>query len=303
VWIEVDYDGAVPESDETNNTILRSITVYDVPQTTLTIGIPKIVASTTYILPTTPLSFASPDRTGEGPPVVWYRIDSGPWSSIAEGAPFTLFGGPHTISYNATDALGGVETTHDSSAFVDDLPPETLPTVSNATQGKLVTFSATDSGSGVDGTQYRVDVGPWTDYNGTAVSITAPGNHTVEFRSTDRLGNREPTRTVIVSIAEAPASVAPAFNAKPLLAAVFAATLLLTGWFASPSSDPPRRRRWFLTVAVPPAIVEVATGASSLGFAAMAVPGGSLGLPIDVAILLLGLLTILFSRRRMLRSS
>ena len=99
----------------------------------------------------------------------------------------------------------------------------------------------------------------------------------------------------------APTGAAAGFNVKPILALVFGAALLLAGWFAAPTADPPRRRRWFLTVALPPALIELATGAVSLAVPEMAVPGGSLGLPVDVALLLIGLLVILFSRRRALR--
>ena len=302
VWIEVDYGDAVPEANETNNTISGMITVYDVPTTTLAIGSPKIVtATTTYLLPVTPLSFSSPDRTGEGQPTIWYHVDTGGWSSIAAGGPFTLPGGPHTISYNATDPLGGVEPTNFATVFVDDVPPETVPMVSNATDGKLVSFSATDGGSGVNWTEYRMDNGLWIHYNGTAVPVTAPGNHTVDFRSTDLLGNREPTRTLILSVTEAPGTAALALNVKPVIATVFAASLLLAGWFAASSLDPPKRRRWLLTFVAPIAIVELITGAISLGVAEMAVPGGFLGLPVDLALLIFGLLAILFARRNALR--
>ena len=173
--------------------------------------------------------------------------------------------------------------------------------VSNATDGKLVSFSATDGGSGVNWTEYRMDNGLWIHYNGTAVPVTAPGNHTVDFRSTDLLGNREPTRTLILSVTEAPGTAALALNVKPVIATVFAASLLLAGWFAASSLDPPKRRRWLLTFVAPLAIVELITGAISLGVAEMAVPGGFLGLPVDLALLIFGLLAILFARRNALR--
>ena len=300
--VEVDYGNAVPEADETNNLHSGTTTVYDVPATSLRIGTPRVVTTATYITSSTPLSFISPDRTGQGPPAIWYRVDSGPWTSISEGTAFMLPGGPHTITFNATDALGGVEPSHLEDVIVDDLPPETRAAVANATGGKAVTFTASDLGVGVSWTEYRVDGGAWTRDNGTGVRITAAGNHTVEFRSADLLGNLEPTRTVQVPVAGASPNPSAGFNVKPALAVVFGAMLLLAGWFAAPSPDPPRRRRWFLTVVLPPAALELATGAVSLVVPAMAVPGGSLGVPVDAALLAIGLLVIVFSRRRALRA-
>ena len=302
VWVEVDYTGAVPEGNETNNTASGTITVYDVPITYMQIGTPRIYGATPYILPTTGIQFNSPDRTGEGPPTIWYRVDSGSWKSIADWQAFTLTGGPHTITWNATDRLGGVEPSKVAGVFVDDLPPVTVATVSNATDGKIVSFVATDSGCGFNWTEYRIDGGNWARYNGTGVLITAPGNHAVEFRSADRLLNLEATRTVTVKVEGAPANPSAGFNVKPALAAVFAVMLFLAGWFAAPSPDPPRRRRWLLTVVLPPAAIELATGAVSLGVPEMAVPGGSLGVPVDAALLILGLLVIWFSRQRALRA-
>ena len=56
-------------------------------------------------------------------------------------------------------------------------------------------FTATDSGSGVDYTQYSLDGGAhWT--NGNAVTIDGPSASTVSFRSADLAGNLEQTKTV-----------------------------------------------------------------------------------------------------------
>ncbi len=56
-------------------------------------------------------------------------------------------------------------------------------------------FTATDSGSGVDYTQYSLDGGAhWT--NGNAVTIDGPSASTVSFRSADQAGNLEQAKTV-----------------------------------------------------------------------------------------------------------
>ena len=301
IWVEVDYANAVPEADETNNVLVGTVTVYDVPATSLVIGSPKVVAGITYVHPLTSLSLFSPDRTGEGPPTIWLRLDSDPWVTMEEGRVFTIALGPHRLTYNATDRLGGIEPSHVADIYVDGLPPETVPTVANASGGKVVSLVATDVGVGLNWTEYRVDGGAWTRYTSSGILITDPGNHSIEFRSADLLGNVEANRTVFVLIEGAPANPAAGFNVKPILAAIFAAMLFLAGWFATPSPDPPRRRRWLLTVVLPPALLELATGAVSLGVPEMAVPGGSLGVPVDTALLLIGMFVIYVSRRKSLR--
>jgi PKD repeat protein len=67
---------------------------------------------------------------------------------------------------------------------------------------------AAGSGSGVDFTEYRADGGAWTKATNTAganpfasqVTVSAEGQHTVEFRSTDKAGNAEATRSVAFGI-------------------------------------------------------------------------------------------------------
>jgi hypothetical protein len=67
-----------------------------------------------------------------------------------------------------------------------------------------LTLAASDSGSGVLMTQYRIDTGAWT--SGTVVDVAAPadhsrdGRHVVGYRSTDLAGNVEQIRTLTLWI-------------------------------------------------------------------------------------------------------
>lgn len=70
------------------------------------------------------------------------------------------------------------------------------------------TLAATDEGSTVAGTEYRIDAGAWSAYAG-AVTVTGDGRHQVEYRSTDTAGNTETAHVVDVSVdTVAPASTA-----------------------------------------------------------------------------------------------
>lgn len=104
----------------------------------------------------------------------------------------------------------------------DEAPTDTTAPVTTATwtpaapdgqNGWFVTapgftLGATDEGSTVAGTEYRIDAGTWTAYTGP-VSLTGDGRHQVEYRSTDTAGNTEAAHVVDVSVD----SVAPASTA------------------------------------------------------------------------------------------
>ena len=83
----------------------------------------------------------------------------------------------------------------------DDTAPVTTSSADTAWHKDpvTVTLSATDAGSGVAETKYRIDGGAWQTYT-AGFSISAEGDHTVQFYSVDRVGNQEPTRTAHVKI-------------------------------------------------------------------------------------------------------
>ncbi|MFI7541832.1 OmpL47-type beta-barrel domain-containing protein [Actinoplanes sp. NPDC049599] len=78
-------------------------------------------------------------------------------------------------------------------------PDTTAPTVSASVSGSrdasgsylgtaTVTVNASDAGSGVDTVEYQIDDTSWTRYP-QPVAVTAVGDHSVQFRATDRSGN------------------------------------------------------------------------------------------------------------------
>ena len=83
---------------------------------------------------------------------------------------------------------------------IDTKPPLTssdAPTTWSKT-AVTVHLTASDAGSGVASTQYKLDAGAWT--TGTAVTIAADGVHTLAYRSTDALGTVEAERSATVRI-------------------------------------------------------------------------------------------------------
>jgi PGF-CTERM protein/PGF-pre-PGF domain-containing protein len=116
--------------------------------------------------------------------------------------------GTYTVTYRSVDEAGNVEDERTVEFGIDASPPLTFLT-RNASASYAgwydsdvaLNFSLFESYSGVNVTRYRVDGGDWTtaDPNAT-VRLTTDGNHTVEYYSVDRAGNRERTWTEFVKI-------------------------------------------------------------------------------------------------------
>jgi PKD repeat protein len=88
----------------------------------------------------------------------------------------------------------------------DVTPPETTHTLDRQPDGAVrVTLAAVDdaTGSGVARTEYRVGAGAFVPYD-APFTLTAPGEHLVEYRSLDRAGNAEPAQPLRIAIAGAP---------------------------------------------------------------------------------------------------
>jgi hypothetical protein len=78
----------------------------------------------------------------------------------------------------------------------DTVPPVTICTLNGEMYGDIyvsnvtVTLTATDNGSGVAYTKYKLDAGAWTTYTAPFI-VSEDGSHSVSFYSVDRNGNTE----------------------------------------------------------------------------------------------------------------
>ncbi len=157
----------------------------------------------------TSCSFAA--GTTIGSPVATSGFASQSWglSSLTDGAQYTVVA-------RATDVAGNTTDSAPTTVTLDETAPTTTDNAPAGSQSSdvTVTLSPTDgSGSGVASTSYRVDGGAW--HVGTSVVVTAPadhsndGSHTIDYASTDNVGNVEAVRHATVTIDTQPPGGAP----------------------------------------------------------------------------------------------
>jgi hypothetical protein len=188
------------------------------PLTTLSIGTPKFISGAdTYITSTTSLTLTATDA-GSGVHHIEYNIDGAGWIIYSGSFYVTGSDGSHTISYRSIDNLNNVEPTQSDVVLLDNTPPITTMTIGDPTYTNLygdvyvtshtdLSLSATDTGSGVDYTHYRINEGGWNTYS-TAFQLTGPdGPYQVDFYSVDHLGNTEVTQSQTLLLDNTPPQV------------------------------------------------------------------------------------------------
>ncbi len=161
----------------------------------------------TYVTSATVFSLISTDA-GSGVKTVSYIIDSGVGPSYDR--PFTINKpGSHTLRFHAVDRLMNQEMESVVDVHVDDEPPVTTLTISQSYQDSdplrvdleaEFNLTASDAGSGLATTFYRIDNGSWAQYFlPFNLSDCQQGVHVVHFYSVDNLGNDEEVMWMVVS--------------------------------------------------------------------------------------------------------
>jgi hypothetical protein len=151
--------------------------------------------------------------SGSGVAVVEYNVDGGPWTRYTEPVVVSRLGA-HMVHYRASDVAGNTSPERMVSFTVVEAPVEdtTPPEVSAAVSGErdpagdylgraTVTVTATDAGSGVDSVEYEVDDTGFRPYTGPVV-VSAAGDHSVQYRATDRAGNTSAVESVSFRVVE-----------------------------------------------------------------------------------------------------
>jgi hypothetical protein len=188
------------------------------PATLFEPGAPSYGTGPVYITPDTTLSLNATDNYS-GVNRTLIIIDSKNTMEYSGGFHENQ-PGSHNITYWSVDEAGNIEAQRTAWFFVDDKAPATeLAFVgANFTAGGSVFVGAgtqlvlngLDVGSGLNRTIYQIDGTGWRQYDGP-FNISSGGNHTVQYRSMDNLGQQETVRNVLLTVDVSP----PQTNAAP----------------------------------------------------------------------------------------
>ncbi len=107
--------------------------------------------------------------------------------------------GTNTIRYRSTDAADNTESTKTVTIKIDDTAPVTTSNTSPSyTSTATISLLATDAMSGVSTTHYRLDSDTWSV--GTTMTTINCGTHTLQWYSTDAVGNVESIKSATFDV-------------------------------------------------------------------------------------------------------
>ena len=142
-----------------------------------------------------------------------FHNEGSPWSnwenySTTKNWVLASGEGEHEVTCKVRDKAGNPLTNLDTIKL-DETPPHTTCTLDGEMQDDeyisdvTVTLNANDNLSGVDNTQYRLDMEEWTTYTDSFV-VSEEGTHTVDYYSVDNIGNIETIKTCTFTITYPP---------------------------------------------------------------------------------------------------
>ncbi|MEU8265326.1 family 16 glycoside hydrolase [Micromonospora sp. NPDC048999] len=167
--------------------------------------------------------------TESGVEKVEYSLDGSAYTTYTTPVTVTQ-PGQHTVTYRATDRAGNTSEPA-TITFTVVTPPDpdtTPPTVTAVLSGQqdgegsyvgaaTVTLTATDTESGVDKIEYSLDGQAYATYS-SPVTVNHPGQHTVTYRATDRVGNTsEPATVTFTVVAVSHNPECPVLDTRPVV--------------------------------------------------------------------------------------
>src|SRR5947199_70623 len=172
---------------------------------------------------------ATDDSSGVA--AIHFRTDGGAWQSYA--GPFAVAAdGTHAVDYYSTDNTGNTETLHSVTVKLDTVAPVSSAQLAGtqAADGSYVssvdvTLTSTDTTSGVQSSQYRVDASAWRSY-ASAFPLSGNGTHTLEFSALAVAANSEGAKIFVVRISGS--TFGP-----PVTVLHMTGTVGLNGWYVS----------------------------------------------------------------------
>ena len=126
---------------------------------------------------------------------IWYNLDDEGWQTY--DAPFTVAGdGVHTVEYYSDDTDGNEEPVRTAKVMIDLAPPVISADIDGAIGGDgwlvsnaSVTFTVTDSASGLAFVRYQLDGGDWVEMEDNELVVMGEGPHTIAYCAVDVAGH------------------------------------------------------------------------------------------------------------------
>ncbi|WP_335495962.1 OmpL47-type beta-barrel domain-containing protein [Neobacillus drentensis] len=142
-----------------------------------------------------------------------YRLNNGDWQTYDTSITVSS-SGKNQLEYRSIDTAGNMEETQTLPINIDKTAPTTTITpVKNMWVNGNIVFNlvGNDPLSGVSKTEYQINNGAWQKYIAPVI-LSNQGQYQIHFRSTDKLGNVETTKTASYKIDK----LAPNTTASPV---------------------------------------------------------------------------------------
>jgi len=151
-----------------------------------------------YVSPRTTFALAATDNKA-GVKNIYYRIDGGERVTYNSEFKMTNVRGVHNVKYDANDLVENLSSNHYINVFMDNEGPETGIIYSNPqfmdrdtlfiTSKSNISLKTRDDASGVKSVEYSIDGDGFKNY--AQFTLPNEGYHTIKFRSTDNVNNKE----------------------------------------------------------------------------------------------------------------
>jgi hypothetical protein len=173
---------------------------------------PIVVSGVNYLSASDSVAFALQAKDdASGVKQIWVGIDGKPLSQYLKPLYF-LQEGPHTLTYFAEDNVGNKEDSKSIALYTVSVAPRTnaMPIGKMVNTGGInfarpdlhVQLTATENVVGLERIEWRFDKETEFHTYMEPLRFDKPGLQTIVFRSVDRTGNVEPSRTFSVNITD-----------------------------------------------------------------------------------------------------
>lgn len=176
-----------------------------------------------YVSPRTKINLTASDNKA-GVKMIEYTMDGGGRQSFSSDFSIPDNYGVHTVRYDATDNVENRASMQALTVFMDNRAPQTRIDYGSPqffdrdtlfiNKETPITLPKSDAGSGIKTTEYAIDGGSMTAY--TPFTIDQEGYHTITFRSTDNVNNKEADKKSNVFVDNTPPEIFVNFSIEPI---------------------------------------------------------------------------------------